>query len=105
MPLEIKKDNTYHRADGSVVFIGFSGPYKGTSFVVYRESASSEECWTSGGNNFPGGTVAAKCLTGWVHPAIAAKLKSFDGKAPAPAPLPAKLVFEYDPATDLVRKL
>ena len=79
MPLKLEKDNTYHRADGSVVHIGYSGIYPGTSsFTVYKESAASGECWTSGGNNFPGGTIPAKCLTGWVHPAIAARLKAYD---------------------------
>lgn len=76
MPLKLEKDNTYHRADGSVVHIGFSGPYHGTSFVVFKESADSEQCWSSGGSNFPGGIDPTKTLTGWVHPAIAARLKA-----------------------------
>jgi hypothetical protein len=85
MQLEIKKDNTYHRADGSIVHIGHSENFAGTRMVVFKETATSAESWSSGGNNFPGGIDPKKTLTGWVHPAIAAKLKLLEA-SPSPAP-------------------
>jgi hypothetical protein len=82
--LEIKVNHTYHRADGSIVHIGHSENFAGTRMVVFKETATSAESWSSGGNNFPGGIDPKKTLTGWVHPVIAAKLKLLESPAPAP---------------------
>ena len=73
-PLEIKQYETYHRADGTTVYIEIAEKLSNSNVTIFREKAGGEG-WTKGGNNFPGGTIPSKCLTGWVHPAIAARLK------------------------------
>lgn len=100
-PVTVAVGRMFYRPNESLVDIGFTGPLvPGGKTMVFKEKADSKNCWYRSGTNADGGVEPAKCLVGEIPPSVAARLR---GSAPVTATPSAKVVFEFDPATRMVR--